>query len=98
LRRAGVAGRGARAGECADPRRRPRRRRAHRARGLEDARGETGNGPRKPPPANGNAAPGAPRSIDMNERARRTPQSLGSAALAALPLVNVFARYTWIWQ
>ncbi|MGI5239440.1 transglutaminaseTgpA domain-containing protein [Dactylosporangium sp. CA-139066] len=33
----------------------------------------------------------------MNERARLTPVAVGSAALAALPLVNVFARYTWLW-
>jgi hypothetical protein len=34
----------------------------------------------------------------MNERVRLTPVALGSAALAALPLVSVFVRYTWIWQ
>src|SRR5690242_17835403 len=34
----------------------------------------------------------------MNERVRRTPVALAAAALAALPLVNVFTRYTWIWH
>ncbi|WP_433043012.1 DUF3488 and transglutaminase-like domain-containing protein [Dactylosporangium sp. CS-033363] len=34
----------------------------------------------------------------MNQRVRLTPVALGSAGLAAAPLVNVFTRYTWAWQ
>ncbi|GAA4262858.1 transglutaminase TgpA family protein [Dactylosporangium darangshiense] len=34
----------------------------------------------------------------MNERARLTLIALGASALAALPLLNVFARYTWTAQ
>ncbi|MFI5913241.1 DUF3488 and DUF4129 domain-containing transglutaminase family protein [Dactylosporangium sp. NPDC051541] len=41
---------------------------------------------------------GVGRSIDMNERVRLTPVALGAAGLAALPLVNLFTGYTWVWE